>query len=234
MEQFLSQSPSMDDADSSRATRAEFLASTLAKDIIEGALLPGARLDEHGLAERYGVSRTPVREALRQLATSGLIDIRPRRGAIVASVTKERLSELFVAMGEIEATCARLAAISMNPLERKRLQALHQKMGKFVAQFSEESYADANRTFHLAIYEGAHNPVLLEFAIGLRRRLDPFRRAQFRATGRLERSHKEHEIIVSAIIAGSCNDAHAAMLDHVHSVEDAFDQIKLDHLVANG
>ena len=193
--------------------------------------MPGTRLDEHGLAERYGVSRTPVREALRQLATSGLIDIRARRGAVVASVTKERLSELFVAMGEIEATCARLAAISMNPLERKRLQALHHKMGELVSRFSEDAYADANRTFHLAIYEGAHNPVLLDFAIGLRRRLDPFRRAQFRAQGRLERSHKEHELVVRAIIAGCCNDAHAAMLDHVHSVEDAFDQVKLEQFV---
>ncbi|MDP2355703.1 MAG: GntR family transcriptional regulator [Beijerinckiaceae bacterium] len=227
----MGQSPRMNDADSARATRAEVLASTLAKDIIEGVLVPGTRLDEHGLAERYGVSRTPVREALRQLATSGLIDMRPRRGAVVASVTKERLSELFVAMGEIEATCARLSALSMNPMERKRLQALHDKMGKLVSQSSEDAYADANRTFHLAIYEGAHNPVLLDFAIRLRRRLDPFRRAQFRAPGRLERSHNEHELVVSAIIAGSCNDAHAAMLDHVHSVEDAFDQVKLDRFV---
>ncbi|MFN3889620.1 MAG: GntR family transcriptional regulator [Beijerinckiaceae bacterium] len=216
----------MDEADSPRATRAERLASTLADDILQGALEPGMRLDEQGLAERYGVSRTPVREALRQLANTGLIEMRPRRGAVVASVTKDRLSELFVAMGEMEATCARLSAISMNPLERRRLQALHETMGDLVARCLEEAYAEANRAFHLAIYEGAHNPVLLDMSVSLRRRLDPFRRAQFKAPGRLARSHKEHERIVAAILAGSSQQAHAAMLDHVHSVEDAFERLK--------
>lgn len=216
----------MDDADSARATRAEKLASTLAEDILQGVLKPGMRLDEQGLAERYGVSRTPVREALRQLANSGLIDIRPRRGAVVASVTKDRLSELFVAMGEMEATCARLSAISMNPLERRRLQALHESMGDLVDRALEAEYADANRVFHLAIYSGAHNPVLLDMAVGLRRRLDPFRRAQFRAPGRLARSHREHGRIVEAILVGDSHKAHETMLDHVHSVEDEFARVK--------
>ena len=224
----------MDDGDSSRMTRGEMLSSTLATEIFDGVLPPGTRLDEQGLAERYGVSRTPVREALRQLATSGLIEMRPRRGAVVASVTRERLSELFVAMGEIEATCARLSAISRNPLERRRLHALHQRMGELVAQFLEEDYAQANRAFHLTIYEGAHNPVLLDIAIGLRRRLDPFRRAQFRAPGRLVRSHAEHDSIVEAILSGNSTDAHTAMLDHVHSVEDAFDQVKFESLANAG
>lgn len=224
----------MDDSDSTRSTRGELLSSTLATDILDGVLPPGTRLDEQGLAERYGVSRTPVREALRQLATSGLIEMRPRRGAVVASITKERLSELFVAMGEIEATCARLSAISMNPMERRRLQTLHRHMGELVTQSLEEAYAQANRTFHLAIYEGAHNPLLLDIATGLRRRLDPFRRAQFRAPGRLVRSHSEHERVATAILAGNSVDAHAAMLDHVHSVEDAFDQVKLESLAHAG
>jgi DNA-binding GntR family transcriptional regulator len=216
----------MDDADSARATRAEKLASTLADDILQGVLEPGMRLDEQGLAERYGVSRTPVREALRQLANSGLIDMRPRRGAVVASVTKDRLSELFVAMGEMEATCARLSAISMNPLERRRLQALHESMDDLVGRAQEEEYADANRVFHLAIYQGAHNPVLLDIALGLRRRLDPFRRAQFKAPGRLSRSHREHGRVVEAILAGDSHKAHETMLDHVHSVEDEFARVK--------
>lgn len=224
----------MDEGDSPRSTRAEVLSSTLATDILNGALPPGTRLDEQGLAERYGVSRTPVREALRQLATSGLIEMRPRRGAVVASVTKERLSELFVAMGEIEATCARLSAISMNPLDRRRLQGLHQRMGEMVMKGQEEEYAQANRAFHLAIYEGARNPVLLDIAVGLRRRLDPFRRAQFRAPGRLVRSHSEHDRVVTAILSGNSQEAHTAMLDHVHSVEDAFDQVSFEKLAQVG
>ena len=106
-------------------TLAERLATAIADGILSGALKPGLRLDEVGLARQHGVSRTPVREALRQLMQSGLIDMRPRKGAVVSKATPEQVESLFVAMAEIEATCARLAAMSMTPLERRRLQARH-------------------------------------------------------------------------------------------------------------
>ena len=109
-------------------TLADKLAAAIADGILNGTLPPGERLDEVGLAEQHGVSRTPVREALRQLAMSGLIDMRPRKGAIVSKATPEEIESLFVAMAEIEATCARLAAMSMTPIERRRLQARHEAM----------------------------------------------------------------------------------------------------------
>ena len=113
-------------------THTDKLAGEIADAILSGAFPPGFRLDEQSLAQRYNVSRTPVREALRQLAATGLIDIRPRRGAVVAQVTPAQLEELFVAMGEMEATCARLAAIRMTPVERRRLQSLHDGMAELV------------------------------------------------------------------------------------------------------
>ena len=109
-------------------TLADKLAAAIADGILNGRLPPGERLDEVGLAEQHGVSRTPVREALRQLAMSGLIDMRPRKGAIVSKATPEEIESLFVAMAEMEATCARLAAMSMTPIERRRLQARHESM----------------------------------------------------------------------------------------------------------
>jgi DNA-binding GntR family transcriptional regulator len=207
------------------ATRADTLAGRIADAILDGELAPGTKLDEQSLALRYGVSRTPVREALRQLGATGLIETRPRRGATVAHVTPEQLEMLFVAMGEIEAACARLAALSMSPIERRRLAALHDRMAVNVACGDEEAYAEANLAFHGAIYAGTRNPILEEIAIGLRRRLLPFRRAQFRAPGRLRRSHAEHAAVVEAIRAGNAAGAHAAMLHHVSLVEDAFDEI---------
>ncbi|MDB5652136.1 MAG: gntR, partial [Hyphomicrobiales bacterium] len=141
-------------------TRAERLAADIADAILNGELAPGARLDEQGLAARHGVSRTPVREALRLLGTTGLIEIRPRCGATVAQITPERLFELFVAMGEIEATCARLCALGMTPVERRRLEALHDRMGELARAKDEAAYADANVAFHSAIYAGTHNSVL--------------------------------------------------------------------------
>ncbi|TGD98312.1 GntR family transcriptional regulator [Methylobacterium nonmethylotrophicum] len=202
-------------------TRTERLAAEIADAIVTGALEPGSRLDEQALAERYGVSRTPVREALRQLGTSGLVEVRPRRGAVVAQVTPEQLAELFVAMAEIEATCARLAAQSMSPLERRRLDALHDAMADLARGGDPAAYARANTAFHGTIYAGAHNAVLSDFALGLRRRLQPYREAQFRVSGRLARSHAEHGVVVAAILAGQAAEAHAAMLRHVTLVENS-------------
>lgn len=212
-------------------THTDRLADQIADAILEGTLAPGARLDEASLAERFGVSRTPVREALRQLTTSGLIIIRPRRGAVVATATGEQLRALFVAMGEIEATCARLCALSMTPLERRALGALSERMGALARRSDHDAYLDANQLFHTAIYRGSHNPVLEEFATSLRRRLAPFRRAQFRAPGRLKKSHDEHAVVVAAILKGDATAAHAAMIHHVSLVEIAFDELPRDQAV---
>lgn len=204
-------------------TLAEKLASAIADGILNGTLPPGERLDEMSLAEQHGVSRTPVREALRQLAMSGLIDMRPRKGAIVSKVTPEQLESLFVAMAEMEATCARLAAMSMTPIERRRLQARHESMTALAAAGNIAAYSDANVAFHSSIYAGAHNAPVAEFALVLRRRVGPFRRAQFQIEGRLTRSNQEHDAVVRAIVSGDAAGAHASMLHHVSLVEDAFE-----------
>lgn len=206
-------------------TIAEKLAEDIAEAILSGDFPPGSRLDEHLLAQRYKVSRTPVREALRQLTTTGLIDVRPRRGAIVTRVTPEVLEELFVAMGELEATCARLSALSMAPTERRKLQALHDHMGVLAEAGDAVTFADANQALHTAIYVGAHNAMLADMTSALRRRLSPFRRAQFHLPGRLPRSHAEHHAVVTAIVSGDAALAHAAMLHHVTLVEQSFEEL---------
>lgn len=204
-------------------TLADKLATAIADGILNGALKPGLRLDEIGLARQHGVSRTPVREALRQLMQSGLIDMRPRKGAVVSKATPVEIESLFVAMAEMEATCARLAAMSMTPIERRRLQARHEAMMALAAAGDLDAYSDANVVFHSAIYAGAHNAPIAEFALGLRRRVGPFRRAQFQVEGRLLRSNQEHDAVVRAIVSGDAAGAHAAMLHHVSLVEDAFE-----------
>jgi DNA-binding GntR family transcriptional regulator len=209
-------------------TLAEKLATAIADGILNGTLRPGVRLDEIGLAQQHGVSRTPVREALRQLTASGLIDMRPRKGAVVSRATPAEVESLFVAMAEMEATCARLAAMSMTPLERRRLQARHEAMIALSAKGDPEAYSDANVAFHLAIYAGAHNEPIADYTRGLRRRVGPFRRAQFQVEGRLTRSTEEHGAVVQSILAGDARGAHAAMLHHVGLVEDAFEAFAAD------
>src|ERR1700733_4657049 len=119
-------------ADLEISTQTERLAEGIAELVLSGEFQPGLLLDVHILAERYGVSGPPVREPLRQLASPGLIEVKPRRGATVANATSAQLETLFAAMAEIEAACARLAAMSMTPIERCRLQNLHDSMGGFV------------------------------------------------------------------------------------------------------
>ena len=206
-------------------TRTERLADEIAAAVLSGEFAPGRRLDEAMLAERFGVSRTPVREALRRLASTGLIDLKPRRGATVADATSAQLETLFGAMAEIEAACARLAAMSMTPIERRRLQNLHESMAALARRGDRDEYAAANVAFHACVYSGAHNAILAEFAGSLRRRLAPFRRAQFRAEGRLTRSHAEHAAVVAAILACDAAAAHAAMFHHMSLVEDALGRL---------
>src|SRR3954471_16263881 len=98
-----------------KVTRAEELRLQLADEIVRGVLPPGAALDETDIARRFSVSRTPVREALRQLVASGLVEARPHRGAVVAQPSPDRLTEMFEAMGELEALCAWFAAERMPP-----------------------------------------------------------------------------------------------------------------------
>src|SRR6202046_1773057 len=114
-----------------KLTRAEELRLQLADEIVSGALAPGSALDETDIARRFSVSRTPVREALRQLAASGLVDARAQRGAVVAQPSIERLSGMFEAMAELEALCAGLAAERMMPAERYRLEAVHEELRGF-------------------------------------------------------------------------------------------------------
>src|SRR5579859_3554410 len=111
-----------------KLTRAEELRQQLADEIVRGDLAPGAALDETELARRFQVSRTPVREALRQLAASGLIESRAHRGCVVARPDHEHLIGMFEAMAELEALCAGLAAARITPAERHALAAAHEEL----------------------------------------------------------------------------------------------------------
>jgi DNA-binding GntR family transcriptional regulator len=115
--------------------------------------------------------------------------------------------------------------MSMTPIERRRLQSLHESMAEIVARNDSEEFSTANLTFHTLIYAGAHNSIIAEFANSLRCRLAPFRKAQFRTEGRLPRSQQEHGNIVRAILAGDAQAAHAAMFDHMSLVEESFDRL---------
>jgi DNA-binding GntR family transcriptional regulator len=195
----------------------------LADDITTGALLPGTQLDEQQLGDRFGASRTPVREALRQLAAEGLVEMRPRRGAVVAVLTTERVFEMFELSAEIEALCVRLAAWRMTPVERSALRRIHEESAYAVMRGDVDEYDRLNWRFHDAIYEGTHNAYIVEQAKALRERMAAFRRAQLRQGGRPERSRHEHGELVEAVMRGDGEQAAKLMRAHMFNASGALE-----------
>jgi DNA-binding GntR family transcriptional regulator len=210
-------------ASAQKVTRAEELRLQLADEIVRGVLAPGAALDETDIARRFSVSRTPVREALRQLAASGLIDARAHRGAVVARPSIERLTGMFEAMAELEAMCAGLAAERMTPADRHRLEAVHEELRVLSHAGNPDRFHEVNERFHNTIYAGSQNAYIAEITLATRVRVQPFRRAQFRNLGRLAKSHAEHDRVVIAILRGDRTGAAAAMRAHIELVRDEYE-----------
>jgi DNA-binding GntR family transcriptional regulator len=183
--------------------------------IAVGKFAPGQHLDETELAASFGVSRTPIRETLIQLASMGLVVIRPRRGAVVAELGPQQLVERFEVMSELEAICARLAARRMTPAEQETLLAAHAACKEAMVSQDPDDYYVKNEAFHEAIYAGSHNQFLIEQARSLYRRLRPYRRLQLRVRDRVSNSYAEHDQMVRAIVAGDGELAARLTREHV-------------------
>lgn len=206
-----------------RLTRADELRQILADEIVRGKLMPGEPLDETALANRFNVSRTPVREAIRQLAASGLVDAKPHRAAIVARPGHDELVGMFEIMAELEGLCAYYAAERMTPSERSGLAQVHEDLRLLVREGDPQNYHETNQLFHGTVYSGAHNTYLAELTSSTRIRVQPFRRAQFRNLGRLAKSHEEHDRVVMAILRADAASARNAMRDHIMTVFDEYE-----------
>jgi DNA-binding GntR family transcriptional regulator len=205
-----------------RRTLAEELHVQLSDEIVRGLLHPGSALDETDLARRFSVSRTPVREAIRKLAASGLVDARPHRGAVVARPSQQRLAGMFEVMAELEALCAKYAAERMTAAERTSLEAVHETLRQLIHIGDPQRFHEVNEAFHGAIYAGAHNAYLAEMTVATRSRVQPFRRAQFRNLGRLAKSHREHDLVVEAILRGDVARAAGVMREHILTVREEY------------
>ena len=213
-------------------TLAETIRLQLADEIIRGTRPPGAILDETELAKRFQVSRTPVREAIRQLAASGLVESRAHRGSVVAWPSHERLIGMFEVMAELEGLCAALAATRTTPEERHAIAAVHEELRAMIQSGDPQRYHEINEAFHATVYAGAHNAYLAEITVATRLRVRPFRRAQFRNLGRLAKSHVEHDAVVTAIMRGDRTGAAEAMRHHIETVCEEYEAYALS--IASG
>lgn len=190
--------------------------------IVTGTLAPGERLDEVQLASRFGVSRTPIREALMQLGAIGLVEIRPRRGAVVVDPGPNRIYEMFEVMGELEGMAGSLAARRHTEGDRANLLSAHAECERSVTSGDTDAYYYDNEKFHHAIYEASHSGFLFDQCAALHRRLRPYRRLQLRVRNRMKVSFGEHTGIVEAILAGEAETARRLLRSHVAVQGDRF------------
>jgi DNA-binding GntR family transcriptional regulator len=200
------------------------------RDLIEEAILtlrypPGQKLDETRLAEEYKVSRTPIREAIRQLAENGLIELRPRRSAIVANPQLHEILEIFEVMSELEGAAGARAAQRLTQDDKVALLAAHARCVTSAEREDFDGYYYDNEAFHQVIYQSSHCGFLTEQCNALHRRLRPYRRMQLRVHNRLKTSIDEHSQIVEAILAGDSGQARALLIGHVGIQGDRFNDL---------
>ncbi|MDE0347018.1 MAG: GntR family transcriptional regulator [Boseongicola sp.] len=194
-------------ADSQKHSMAQRIEQALLEEIGTGNLRPGQRLDEVGLARRFEASRTPVREALSRLTAQGILVQGERRGVFVAEYSREELSQIFEAMHEIEAACARIASQRLTLLSRSEIETAESG--------DRPQYLRANESFHLAIYRATGNPYIAEIASEFRRRTGPFRAKKFETRDDLLASARSHAELINDIFSEDSATASQSMRSHM-------------------
>ena len=201
----------------------EKVAKELRAAIISGQLKPGERLVEDRLAEELGVSRNPIREAIRMLATEGLVEVEARRGAVVASLSSDEVAELLEVRATLEAANARLAAQRRDSVILDELRSILDRGTAALEQGDTSALPRLNDEFHTYLAKAGHNRVMADLMRTLRDRTAPlFRGVGLEAT---RRSWSEHADILRAVIAGDSELASLLAYRHVinagHAAPDA-------------
>ncbi len=208
--------------------RADTIAEKIEEMIFDGTFVDGDRLDEIRLAEQFGVSRTPLREAFQRLCVSGLVEQIPRRGAFVRQPGPVELMDMFEFMAELEASCVRLAAMRITDEALNELQTTNARCEAAVERLDANGYYDENERFHNILYRQSDNSFLEQECLRLQRRLKPFRRIQLKLRGRMRQSLSEHKEIVDALMMGDGIRAADAARSHV-----AIQGEKFHHLLSS-
>ncbi|MDO8772351.1 MAG: GntR family transcriptional regulator [Burkholderiaceae bacterium] len=191
------------------------VATTLREQIFAGELAAGAFLDEPALCESLSISRTPLREALKVLASEGLVRHEPRRGCFVSQVTEQDLDEIFPVIALLEGRCAFEAAKNATDADLAALETLHQRLVGHAEAKRIADYYQVNFTIHEAIITLANNRWLAQVIGDLRKILKLARLQQLHAPGRLEQSLNEHLAVFAALKARDAEGAEAAMRTHL-------------------
>jgi DNA-binding GntR family transcriptional regulator len=201
------------------------VAERLRQLIFAHELEPGAWIDEQTLAEQYGISRTPLREALKVLAAEGLVTLKPRRGCYVTEISDRDLDEIFSVMALLEGQCAGDCTEQASDADLAELTQIHQGLEAAARDGDIDSFFDANQAFHRHIQECAGNRWLLQVISDMRKVIKLSRHHSLFIDGRLEQSLAEHRAILAALTRRDRHAAEAAMREHIASGRRALARI---------
>ena len=199
-------------------TRTEILVSEIEKLIVNGSMVPGQRLDEMVLAKKYGVSRTPVREAIRALIAIGLVQNTGKQGSQVAKLSISMLIEMFELMAVLEGMCAQLAARRATKNQLFEMQKTHELLEKTFEKGTHKEFYNVNLRFHDLLYNASHTQYLAEETLRLRRRLSPYRMRVTFQPGRMNSTLEEHNKILIAIKKGESELAKNEAISHLRLI----------------
>ena len=197
----------------------EVVCETLRDAIRKGILKPGERLMEIQLAEELGVSRTPVREAIRKLELEGYVIMMPRRGTYVANLSIRDVNEVFEIRTSLDSLASGLAAERITDEELERLQRLLVRISEYAETNDMEKIVETDTEFHDLLYQASRNTRLVGIIFNLREQLTRFRTTSMAFPGRLAATLEEHRRIVEAIAQGDVKEAQAAAEYHMEKSE---------------
>jgi DNA-binding GntR family transcriptional regulator len=195
----------------------EQVAERLRTRIFAHELPPGGWIDEQALTLEYGISRTPLREALKVLAAEGLVILKPRRGCYVTQLSEQDIDEVFPVMALLEGQVAADAARRATSADFDRLAAIHAELEKHAAANNTDRFFEANQRFHTALQEIAGNRYLAQLIDDARKVIKLTRRDSLRLDGRLKQSLAEHREILEALRQRDAALAGQRMHDHLLS-----------------
>lgn len=198
----------------------ELVFETLRQSIIDGILEPGERLMEVQLAEEMGVSRTPVREAIRKLELEGFVVMIPRKGAYVADISTKDITDVFEIRAALESLACGLAAERITDDELDQLERELVRVAEAVERNDLEKLIEIDTSFHDIIYKASRNDRLAQIINNLREQIQRFRSTSLAAPGRMKVALEEHKRIVEALAERNVNLAQALALEHVENAEN--------------
>ncbi|MEI6801738.1 MAG: GntR family transcriptional regulator [Burkholderiales bacterium] len=197
----------------------EEVAELLRQRIFKRELEPGNWIDELKIAEEYGISRTPLREALKVLAAEGLVTMKVRRGAYVTEVSAQDLADVYHLLSLLESDAAAVVAQQATPAQLGELQQLHQQLeaAALADQEDTQQFFSVNERFHLRLLEIANNRWRDQMVADLRKVMKLYRQNSLQKSGRVAQSLAEHRVIMDALVARDACASAVAMRSHLAS-----------------